>query len=62
MDVEPVKLDVKFGNMYTREVESFSDSILKDKPIEVSGEIGLHVQEVIDKAYQAAKRNLVIEL
>ncbi len=54
-DVEAIKLDVEFGNMYTREIESFSNSILNNTEVEVPMEIGLHIQQVTDAAYRSTE-------
>jgi len=51
-DVEPMKVDVEFGNMYTKEIESFSDSILTGTVVEVPAEDAVQVQEVIQSAYR----------
>ena len=45
--------------MYTREIESFSNSILNDAPIEVPIEIGLHIQQVTNAAYRSAENKTV---
>lgn len=54
-DEEAMKLDVEFGNMYTREIESFSNSILNDEPVAIPMEVGLHIQQVTDAAYRSAE-------
>ncbi|MCK5758715.1 MAG: Gfo/Idh/MocA family oxidoreductase [Clostridiales bacterium] len=51
-DVEPMKVEVEFGNMYTKEIESFSNSILNGSPVEVPAEDAVQVQEVIQSAYR----------
>ncbi len=51
-DVEPMKLEVDFGNMYTKEIESFSASILNGTDVEVPAEDAVQVQEVIQSAYR----------
>lgn len=53
-DVEPMKVDVEFGNMYTKEIESFSKSILDGTPVEVPAEDAVQVQEVIQSAYRTS--------
>ena len=58
-DVEAATLDVEFGNMYTREIESFSNSILNDTPVEIPMEVGLHIQQVTDAAYRSAENKTV---
>ncbi|MBE6642377.1 MAG: Gfo/Idh/MocA family oxidoreductase [Ruminococcaceae bacterium] len=58
-DSEAKTLDVEFGNMYTREIESFSDSILNDTPVAIPMEVGLHIQQVTDAAYRSAENKTI---
>lgn len=51
-----------FGNMYTREVESLSESILNDTPVEVPLEDGVQVQEIVEAAYYAADNDKVVNI
>jgi len=51
------KIEVEFGNMYTKEIESFSDSILNDTKIQVPATDGLQIQSVIEAAYTSSKNN-----
>ena len=48
--------------MYTREVESFADSILNDKPLVVPALDALHVQKIIAAAYESTATNKIINL
>ncbi|MDX1358896.1 MAG: Gfo/Idh/MocA family oxidoreductase, partial [Clostridia bacterium] len=57
-EVEPMKVDVEFGNMYTKEIESFSRSILKGTPVEVPAEDAVQVQEVIQSAYRTSETEI----
>ena len=41
-----VEIPGDFGNMYTREIESFSDSILNNKPLVVPASDAVHVQRI----------------
>lgn len=47
--------DIKgvFGNMYAREIESFSDSILNHKPLVVPAADAVHVQRIMELAYRS---------
>jgi len=54
VDVAPVKIEVEFGNMYTKEVESFSSSIINGVGVEVSIEDALQVQRVVEAAYESS--------
>ena len=61
-DVSPVDIEVTFGNMYTKEVESFSNSILNDTPIEVPIDDALYVQRVMNSAYESNDSGKVVLL
>jgi len=52
----------KFGNLYTREIESFSDSILNHKPLEVPAADALRVQRILAAAYESSSTNRIITL
>lgn len=54
-DVEPLKVDVEFGNMYEKEIESFSNTILNGGEIEVPAEDAVQVQTVIHAAYSTSE-------
>lgn len=54
-DVSALDVQVDFGNMYTKEIESFCNSILNDSAIEVIAEDALRVQKVVESAYESAK-------
>lgn len=56
------RLRVEFGNTYTREIESFSDSILHGKPLEAPGEDAVYVQRVVEAAYRSSAEGIVVEL
>lgn len=62
VDAKGVEIEGEFGNMYTREVESFADSILNDKPLVVPATDALHVQKVIAAAYESTEKNIIIEV
>lgn len=44
-----------FGNLYTREIESFSDSILSGKPLAVPASDAVHVQHIMELAYRSGE-------
>ncbi len=54
-DYAGVELPGEFGNMYTREIESFSDSILHGKPLEVPAADAVHVQRIMELAYRSGE-------
>ncbi len=60
-DGEREKIDVEFGNMYTREVASFSDSILNGTPLEVPATDAIQVQKVMEAAYRSNDEVCVVK-
>ena len=62
VDVSPVKIDVTFGNMYTKEIESFSRTILEGGPIQVPAEDAVQVQRVVEAAYESAKKGVFVNI
>lgn len=55
-------LEAEFGNMYTKEIESFSESILTGKALEVPAEDALQVQKVVEAVYESSSGGKVILL
>lgn len=62
VDVSPVDIKVELGNIYAKEIESFSNSILNSTNIEVPIEDALQVQRVIEAAYESADKSSFILL
>lgn len=50
--VKAEELTVTFGNMYTKEIEAFSNAVLNDTEPPVSGKNTILVQRIIDAIYQ----------
>ncbi|MBR2465254.1 MAG: Gfo/Idh/MocA family oxidoreductase [Clostridia bacterium] len=50
--VKAENLSVTFGNMYTKEIEAFSNAIINDTEPPVSGKNTILVQRIIDAIYQ----------
>lgn len=61
-DVKGEEINVEFGDMYTREIESFSDSILNGTELEVPAEQAVYVQKVMEAAYKANDEKKVVLL
>jgi len=57
-----VEVKVTFGNMYTKEIESFGESILNGMPVEVPATDALQVQRIVEAAYKASKEGRVVEV
>ena len=53
-------LKAQFGNMYTKEIESFSKSILEGKLCEVPAEDAVQVQKVVEAVYESSASGKVI--
>ncbi len=49
--VEPMNLEVEFGNMYAKELSAFADAVLNDTVPPVNGENTILVQKVIESIY-----------
>lgn len=62
VDVEPVEIDAELGDMYTRQIENFGESIIDNKPIAVSGEDGLRVQRLCELAYKSSGFQKIIQV
>lgn len=56
------QIDVELGNLYTREIYSFSNSILKNLPLEVPASEAVRVQKIIEAAYRSSTQKCVVEL
>jgi len=56
------KIDVEFGNMYAREIASFSNSVLTGAPLEVPASDAVQVQRVMEAAYRSNEEKRVITL
>ncbi len=54
--------DVTFGNMYRREIDSFCETLLTGKPLEVPASDAVQVQRVVEAAYRAGREKTVIRL
>jgi predicted dehydrogenase len=50
--VKPVELKVEFGNMYTKEIEAFSEAVINDTEPPVNGKNTILVQKIIDSIYK----------
>lgn len=49
--VEPVKLEVEFGNMYTKEIDAMSNAIINGTEPPVNGKNTILVQKIIESVY-----------
>ena len=58
---ERIDFDAAFGDLYTREMESFSRSVLYGEPLEAPAEEAVQVQEVVEAAYRSADEKRTID-
>ena len=56
--VEPVKLDVEFGNMYTKELDAFALAIINGEEPPVNGKNTIAVQKIIEAVYTGNGSNV----
>lgn len=56
------QIRVETGNMYAREISSFSNSILHGAPVEVPASDAVQVQRVMEAAYRSNDERRVIDL
>lgn len=50
-----VDIEGEFGNMYTRQIESFGRSILDGEPLEVPARDAVHIQRIMELAYRSTE-------
>lgn len=51
-----------FGNLYTRETDSFCQSLLDGLPLVAPASQALHIQEVMEAAYRSSREKTIISL
>ena len=56
------ELEAEFGNLYTREIVSFGESVLEGKPLTAPAQDAVDVQRVIEAAYRANDEKRIIDL
>lgn len=59
---ESQHLNVVLGNMYTREIESFGDSILNNEPLMVPASDAVQVQRIVEAAYRSNDEKRIIDI
>ena len=62
VDLEGMEIEGDFGNMYTREIESFADSVLHDKPLVVPASDAVHIQRIMEAAYRSGEEMKILEV
>ena len=54
-DVAPLEVSVEFGNMYTKEIESFGRAVAGTAPVAITAKDAIASQKVIEAAYESSK-------
>ena len=57
-----VPLEADFGDLYTREIDSFCHSLLTGAPLEAPAEAALQAQKVVEAAYRSQKEGIRVSL
>ncbi len=60
--VEETDIQVDFGNMYTKEIESFGKSVLEGSPLESPASEAVYVQRVVEAAYRSTEEQRFVEV
>jgi len=60
--MEQTKMSVELGNMYTKEIESFSHSMLEGVPLECPAEDAVYAQKVIEASYRSTEEKRFVEI
>lgn len=55
-------LSGEFGDLYERQIDSFCDAILNNKPFKADAQEGLFAQEVVQAAYRSNDENRIVSL
>ena len=61
-DAAKENIEVEFGNTYTREIESFSHSLLTGAPLEVPASQAVQVQRIMEAAYRSNDEGKIVKL
>lgn len=61
-DDQGIQIEGNFGNMYTRQIESFGDSVLNNKPLEVPASDAVHVQRIMELAYRSGEEMTIFKV
>lgn len=59
---EPVVIPFDDKNMYTKQIEAFSNAVLKDLPVPVSAEDGIIDQRIVEAIYESHEKGIHIHL
>ncbi|MCX7842515.1 MAG: Gfo/Idh/MocA family oxidoreductase [Clostridia bacterium] len=61
-NMQTTKIFGENGNLYSKEIEAFSNSVLNGCPVEVPGDDGVYVQKIVEAAYSSNKNRVIIKL
>lgn len=57
-----IELTGQFGNLYTREIDSFALSVLNDTPLAAPAEAALHIQRIMEAAYRSGNEKKIFDI
>lgn len=61
-EVKPVKIEVEFGNMYTKEIEAFGEAVAGTGKIPVTAPDAIRSQKAIEAVYESSLKRKTISL
>lgn len=59
---ETVEISAEYGNLFEREIVSFSNSIMNQQPLEIPAEEAVRVQKIIEAAYESSKDKKFVKI
>ena len=61
-DTKTEDVEVEFGNMYTREIEAFSDAIINDTEVLITAKDGIIAQKIVEGAYKSSTEGKFVKI
>ena len=61
-EIKATKIDVTYGDMFQREIWSFSNSVLKYLPLEVPAADAIQIQKIAEAAYRSNDEKRIIDI
>ncbi|MBQ4517136.1 MAG: Gfo/Idh/MocA family oxidoreductase [Clostridia bacterium] len=61
-DAKSISVEAEFGNMYTKEIEAFSESVIHDSKVAISAEDAIRSQKIVEAAYASSAQRKFIKI